>query len=81
MAENGINKQNEGLGDEELRTVMKTVYEALSEKGYNPINQLVGYILSEDPTYITSHKGARKLIRRVDRDALLANLLRNYLDI
>ena len=69
------------MGDEELRSVMKTVYEALSEKGYNPINQLVGYILSEDPTYITSHKGARKLIRRVDRDALLANLLRNYLDI
>lgn len=69
------------MGDEELRAVMKTVYEALSEKGYNPINQLVGYILSEDPTYITSHKGARKLIRRVDRDALLANLLRNYLDI
>jgi uncharacterized protein (UPF0297 family) len=81
MAENGINTQNAEMGDEELRSVMKTVYEALSEKGYNPINQLVGYILSEDPTYITSHKGARKLIRRVDRDALLANLLRNYLDI
>lgn len=81
MAENRINNQNAEMGDEELRSVMKTVYEALSEKGYNPINQLVGYILSEDPTYITSHKGARKLIRRVDRDALLANLLRNYLDI
>jgi uncharacterized protein (UPF0297 family) len=81
MAENRINNQNAEMGDEELRAVMKTVYEALSEKGYNPINQLVGYILSEDPTYITSHKGARKLIRRVDRDALLANLLRNYLDI
>ena len=81
MAENGINNQNAEMGDEELRSVMKTVYEALSEKGYNPINPLVGYILSEDPTYITSHKGARKLIRRVDRDALLANLLRNYLDI
>ena len=81
MAENGINNQNAEMGDEELRSVMKTVYEAISEKGYNPINQLVGYILSEDPTYITSHKGARKLIRRVDRDALLANLLRNYLDI
>jgi uncharacterized protein (UPF0297 family) len=81
MAENGFNNQNTEMGDEELRAVMKTVYEALSEKGYNPINQLVGYILSEDPTYITSHKGARKLIRRVDRDTLLANLLRNYLDI
>ena len=79
MAENGINNQNAEMGDEELRSVMKTVYEALSEKGYNPINQLVGYILSEDPTYITSHKGARKLIRKVDRDELLASLLRNYL--
>ena len=66
---------------ENMRRVLRSVYEALTEKGYNPINQLVGYILSEDPTYITSHKGARKLIRRVDRDALLANLLRNYLDI
>ena len=80
MAENGINKQTEETGNDELKTVMKTVYDALSEKGYNPINQLVGYILSEDPTYITSHKGARKLIRKVDRDELLASLLRNYLD-
>ena len=65
----------------ELKEILTRVYDALRVKGYNPINQLVGYILSEDPTYITSHKGARKLIRRVDRDALLANLLRNYLDI
>ena len=79
MAENGINKQTEETGNDEHKTVMKTVYDALSEKGYNPINQLVGYILSEDPTYITSHKGARKLIRKVDRDELLASLLRNYL--
>jgi uncharacterized protein (UPF0297 family) len=81
MAENGIKNQNAELEDEELRKVVKAVYDALSEKGYNPINQLVGYILSEDPTYITSHKGARKLIRKVDRDELLANLLRNYLNI
>jgi uncharacterized protein (UPF0297 family) len=81
MAENGIKNQNAELEDEELREVVKAVYDALSEKGYNPINQLVGYILSEDPTYITSHKGARKLIRKVDRDELLANLLRNYLNI
>ena len=67
--------------DIEIRRVLGVVYGALKEKGYNPINQLVGYIISEDPTYITSHKGARKLIRRVDRDALLANLLRTYLDI
>ena len=79
MAENGFNMQNEETGNDELKTVMKAVYDALSEKGYNPINQLVGYILSEDPTYITSHKGARKLIRKVDRDELLAALLRNYL--
>jgi len=79
MAENGINKQTEETGNYELKAVMKAVYDALSEKGYNPINQLVGYILSEDPTYITSHKGARKLIRKVDRDELLAELLRNYL--
>ena len=79
MAENGINNQTEEAGSDELKTIMKTVYDALSEKGYNPINQLVGYILSEDPTYITSNKGARKLIRKVDRDELLAALLRNYL--
>ena len=70
-----------GEKEDEMRKTLVAVYDALKEKGYNPINQLVGYILSEDPTYITSHKGARKLIRRVDRDALLANLLRNYLDI
>ncbi|MBQ1244202.1 MAG: IreB family regulatory phosphoprotein [Clostridia bacterium] len=55
------------------------VYQALTEKGYNPINQLVGYIISEDPTYITNHNGARSLIRKVDRDELLALLLRSYL--
>ena len=83
MAENEMNKQHPTVKTaegEELREIMKTVYGALLEKGYNPINQLVGYILSEDPTYITSYNGARKLIRRVDRDELLASLLRNYLD-
>jgi uncharacterized protein (UPF0297 family) len=67
--------------DRELRMVLSTVYEALSEKGYNPINQLVGYILSEDPTYITNHKNARSLIRRIDRDELMGALVRNYLGI
>ena len=57
---------------------MTTVYDALKEKGYNPINQLVGYILSEDPTYITTYKNARALIRRVDRDDLLQALVRDY---
>ena len=83
MAENEMNKQHPTViaaEGEELREIMKTVYGALLEKGYNPINQLVGYILSEDPTYITSYNGARKLMRRVDRDELLASLLRTYLD-
>ena len=67
--------------DRELRMILSTVYEALSEKGYNPINQLVGYILSEDPTYITNHKNARSLIRRIDRDELMGALVRTYLGI
>ena len=64
---------------EEMKEVLTTVYGALVEKGYNPINQIVGYILSEDPTYITTHKNARSLIRRVDRDELLQELVKNYL--
>ena len=59
--------------------VLTSVYRALKEKGYNPINQLVGYILSEDPTYITTYQGARANIRRIDRDDLLQVLLKNYL--
>ena len=64
---------------DEMRQVMNTVYAALVEKGYNPINQIVGYILSEDPTYITTHNNARSLIRRIDRDELLQEMVRNYL--
>ena len=63
----------------DIKKIMTTVYNALKEKGYNPINQLVGYILSEDPTYITTHNNARSLIRRVDRDELLQVLLKSYL--
>lgn len=66
--------------DQEIRRVLRTVYEALSEKGYNPINQIVGYILSEDPTYITSHKGARSLIVKLDRDEVLNTLVRCFLN-
>ena len=66
--------------DIEIRRVLGVVYEALKEKGYNPINQLVGYIISEDPTYITNYNGARSLIRKVDRDDLLALLLKSYLN-
>lgn len=65
--------------DEEIKEIMTTVYRALEEKGYNPINQIVGYILSEDPTYITNHNNARALIRRVDRDELLQTLVKYYL--
>ena len=66
--------------DAEIRHILTTVYQALEEKGYNPINQLVGYILSEDPTYITTHNNARALIRHIDRDELLQVLLRSYLE-
>lgn len=65
--------------DREIRAVLTEVYRALKEKGYNPINQLVGYILSEDPTYITTYQGARSLIRMIDRDDLLQALLKSYL--
>ncbi len=62
------------------KEILKEVYEALEEKGYNPINQIVGYILSGDPTYITSHKGARNLIRQVERDELLEKMVKEYIN-
>ncbi len=65
--------------DEEIKAVLSSVYNSLREKGYNPINQIVGYILSEDPTYITNHNNARTLIRQLDRDELLQVLLKSYL--
>lgn len=65
--------------EQEIRNILVTVYDSLKEKGYNPINQIVGYILSEDPTYITTHNNARNLIRRIDRDTLLQSLVRYYL--
>lgn len=67
--------------DMSMKEVLTTVYKALIEKGYDPINQLVGYIISEDPTYITNHKNARGLIRKIDRDELMDELIRNYLGI
>lgn len=63
------------------KDVLKEVYEALEEKGYNPINQIVGYILSGDPTYITSHKNARNLIRMIERDELLEKMVKNYIGL
>ena len=65
--------------EEDIKQILTIVYDALKEKGYNPISQLVGYILSEDPTYITTHNNARSLIRRIDRDELLQVLLKSYL--
>lgn len=69
--------------DEKLDTeeIMKKVYEALVEKGYNPINQIVGYILSGDPTYITSHENARNLIRSIERDELLEKMVKKYIGL
>lgn len=63
----------------EMKAILMSVYDSLKEKGYNPINQIVGYILSEDPTYITNHNNARTLIRKLDRDELLQELVRQYL--
>ena len=84
--------QNQDLGntqffnvESELETgvkvVLYTVYEALVEKGYNPVNQIVGYILSEDPTYITTYNNARNIISSIDRDELLEALVKSYLNI
>ena len=67
--------------NEKIKEIMKEVYASLKEKGYNPINQIVGYILSGDPTYIPSHNGARKLIRQIERDELLENMVKEYLNI
>ena len=64
--------------EQEIRNILTLVYDALKEKGYNPINQIVGYILSEDPTYITTHNNARNLIRKIDRDTLLQSLVKDY---
>ena len=62
-----------------VKVVLSTVYEALTEKGYNPVNQIVGYIMSGDPTYITSYKNARSMIMKVERDELVEELLREYI--
>ena len=65
----------------DIREILSQVYNSLQQKGYNPINQIVGYILSEDPTYINNFKNARTLIRKLDRDELLQELVRYYLDV
>lgn len=65
--------------DSGVKTVLSSVYEALTEKGYNPVNQIVGYIMSGDPTYVTSHKNARSMIMKVERDELVEELLTEYI--
>ncbi len=78
-SENQIPTVQEEITD--VRDILKEVYEALSEKGYNPIGQIVGYLLSEDPTYITNTNNARALIRKIDRDELMRELVKCYLEL
>lgn len=78
-SENQIPAMQEEITD--AREILKEVYEALSEKGYNPIGQIVGYLLSEDPTYITNTNNARALIRKIDRDELMCELVKCYLEL
>ena len=79
MEDNTIKFMVSDDAGEEMKAILTAVYSALSEKGYNPINQIVGYLLSEDPTYITNYNNARSLICKLDRDELLQELVRQYL--
>ncbi|MGM9557829.1 MAG: IreB family regulatory phosphoprotein [Oscillospiraceae bacterium] len=79
MEDNTIKFMVSDDAGEEMKAILTAVYSALSEKGYNPINQIVGYLLSEDPTYITNYNNARSLICKLDRDELLQELVRHYL--
>ena len=76
-----MNYKVENDTDIKYKEVLKEVYKALDEKGYNPVNQIVGYILSGDPTYITSHNDARNAIRKVERDELLEKMVRSYIGL
>ena len=80
MTDNNTIKFTVPCDDQEnMRRILRSVYDALSEKGYNPINQIVGYLLTEDPTYITNYNGARSMICKLDRDELLQELVQCYL--
>ena len=81
ITENTINFKVEKDKNIQINSIMQEVYSALVEKGYNPINQIVGYILSGDPTYITNYNDARSKIRQFDRDDLLEELVKNYLGV
>ena len=76
---NTITFSLEEVREADMKRILLVVYDALKEKGYNPISQIVGYLLSEDPTYITTHNNARSLIRHIDRDELLKAMVRSYL--
>ncbi len=77
--DNTIKFHVQNNSDDYMKTILSAVYQALTEKGYNPINQIVGYLLSEDPTYITNHNNARSLICKIDRDELMQQLVTYYL--
>ncbi len=79
MTENTIKFRVPGDEKENMRHILRSVFDALNEKGYNPINQIVGYLLTEDPTYITNYNNARSMICKIDRDELLQELVRCYL--
>ena len=79
MTENTIKFQVPSDDKENMRLILRTVFDALNEKGYNPINQIVGYLLTEDPTYITNYNNARSMICKLDRDELMQNLVKCYL--
>ena len=79
MTENTIKFTVPSDDKENMRRTLRTVFDALQEKGYNPVNQIVGYLLTEDPTYITNYSGARSMICKIDRDELMQVLVREYL--
>ena len=79
MTENTIKFTVPSDDKDNMRLILRSVFDSLNEKGYNPINQIVGYLLTEDPTYITNYNGARSLICKIDRDELLQELVKNYL--
>lgn len=81
MADETIQFSIKNENDEEMKKILLEVYNALNEKGYNSVSQIVGYILSEDPTYITTHNNARSLVRKLDRDELMQSMVEDYLGI
>ena len=81
MADETIQFSIKNENDEEMKKILLEVYNAHNEKGYNSVSQIVGYILSEDPTYITTHNNARSLVRKLDRDELLQSMVEDYLGI